>query len=117
VESTFPIFVENSRIPVWLSFIAPIEVEAISIGLFVFSRGELSDTGKRHESIHYRQWRELGFIFFPLVYGILYGWGRLKGLAPGNAYYSHPMECEAYLGERDEDYLANRDVFAWVNYG
>ena len=38
-----PIFIENSKLPVWLSKIAPIDVWAFSAGPFVVCRGELSE--------------------------------------------------------------------------
>jgi hypothetical protein len=54
-----PIFVENSKIPIWLSKIAPIEIGAITLGFIVFSRGEISERTKRHETIHFQQFLEL----------------------------------------------------------
>ena len=38
-----PIFIENSKLPVWLSKIAPIDVWAFSAGPFVVCRGKLSE--------------------------------------------------------------------------
>ena len=46
-----PWFFENSRIPIWLSHLAPIDIGAITIGPFVFSRGEMSEETKNHEAI------------------------------------------------------------------
>ena len=56
----FPVFKENSRVPVVLSRVSPINIGAISLGLYVFARGTMSETTKRHETIHYLQWCELG---------------------------------------------------------
>ena len=64
VKNFFPIFVENSRLPVVLSKLSPINIWAISLGLFVFCRGELSAVTKNHETIHFRQWVELLFVGF-----------------------------------------------------
>ena len=50
-----PYFIENSKIPVILSKVAPIEIWAISFGLWVWCRGEISDETKRHETIHFQQ--------------------------------------------------------------
>ena len=70
-----PIFIENSKIPVWLSYLAPINIGAITLFFLVFSRGEISEETKRHETIHFQQMLEtflIGFI-------ILYYWDYLKG--------------------------------------
>ena len=64
----FPIFIENSKIPVWLSKFAPINIWAITLGPVVICRGVLSEKTKRHETIHYMQYKELWFIGFLLIY-------------------------------------------------
>jgi len=46
---------ENSKLPVWLSKLAPIEIWAMSFACFVVCRGEMSKTTRRHETIHYHQ--------------------------------------------------------------
>lgn len=111
-----PVFVENSRVPVALSKISPIEIGAISLGLFVFSRDEISDVTRQHETIHYRQWRELGFLFFPLLYGWYWLRNRLKGMDGEQAYYEIPFEREAYDQQDTEDYLSKRQHYAWLHY-
>ncbi len=50
-----PIFIENSKIPVWLSKLAPIEISAITLGPIVLSRGKISEKTKLHETIHFMQ--------------------------------------------------------------
>ena len=57
-----PLMFENSKVPVWLSYIAPINIGALSFFIFVWSRGEMSERTKRHETIHYKQQVELLFI-------------------------------------------------------
>ena len=39
-----PIFIENSKIPVWLSYLAPLNIGAITIFFLVFSRGKMDAT-------------------------------------------------------------------------
>tara|TARA_Y100001973_G_scaffold68081_1_gene99391 strand:- start:436 stop:810 length:375 start_codon:yes stop_codon:yes gene_type:complete len=119
LKSLKPFFIENSRVPVWLSKIAPIEIGAINIGIFVWSRGEMSETTKRHECIHFQQQLECLF----LGQWILYAWYYLKGYLrhSGNdrgrkAYYSIPFEREAYDCEDEEDYLEKRKRYAWTKY-
>ena len=67
-----PIFIENSKVPVWLSKISPIEIGAISFGIWVWSRGEMDDRLKRHETIHYKQQVEMGFVGQWLMYGLFF---------------------------------------------
>lgn len=110
-----PIMIENSKIPVILSRVAPIEIWAISFGIFVWCRGEMSETTKRHECIHFAQQIECLFI----GQWILYVWYWLRGLASKTgeeAYYSNPFEEEAYLHESDELYLDNRPFYHWKKY-
>ena len=112
----FPVFVENSRIPVILSFFSPIEIGAISLGLFVFSRGDIDEITRKHESIHYHQWRELGFILFPVLYGFYFLLNKARGMKAEEAYYNIPFEREAYIQQDNPNYLTKRQVWAWLDY-
>lgn len=110
-----PKFIENSKVPVWLSYIAPIEIGAISLAGFVFSRGEMSDQTKRHETIHFQQQLELLFIPFFLLYGLFWVVGLFASKFNGaTAYRWIPFEKEAYENDADADYLTNRKRFAWI---
>jgi len=111
-----PIFIENSRVPAWLSKIAPIEIGAISLAGLVFSRGFMSPVTKRHETIHFQQQLEMLIIPFFLLYGAFWLWGMWKHRDGEAAYYVNPFEREAYINECKEDYLANRKRFAWKDY-
>lgn len=112
----FPIFIEESRVPALLSKVGPIEISAISLGVFVFSRGKVEETTRQHESIHYMQWRELGFVLFPLIYGWFYLRNLLRGLPPEQAYLQNPLEKEAYAEQSSWKYLERRPFLAWLNY-
>lgn len=110
-----PLFIENSKIPVWLSKIAPIEIGAITLGPIVISRDEMSEATKRHETIHFQQFLELAFIGFILLY---FGWWFLnlvKGQKGDEAYFNIPFEKEAYQNHYDENYLENRKRYSWWN--
>jgi hypothetical protein len=110
-----PLFVENSKIPVWLSYVAPIEIGAITLGPVVISRGEMSEATKRHETIHFQQFLELAFIGFIFLY---FGWwtlNLLKGQKGDEAYFNIPFEKEAYQNHDDEHYLENRKRYCWWN--
>jgi hypothetical protein len=90
-----PIFFENSRIVVLLSYLAPININAITLGFIVLSREEINETTRRHETIHFQQFLETGFIGFLLLMQIR-------------------AEKEAYLNELDENYLENRKRWNWL---
>ena len=109
-----PIFIENSRIPVWLSYLATINIEAITLFFLVFSRGTMSEEIKRHETIHFQQMLEtllIGFI-------ILYYWDYLKGyIKYGHgkiAYHSIRAEQEAYHKASSEFYTNRRKRWRWI---
>lgn len=115
---SYPKFYENSRVPVVLSKFAPIEIWAITLGPWIFCRAELAETTKRHETIHYLQYRELWFIGFIVVYLFDYLWAAIikrKGFTR-YAYLSIRFEQEAWNCDEIEDYLAYREKFAWLNY-
>lgn len=109
-----PFFIENSRVPVVLSFIAPIEINAITLFCFVFSRGEISERTKRHETIHFQQYLEtlvLGFL-------LIYLWDYLRGIAlrlkGPEAYMAIRAEVEAYENDHMNNYLETRTRWNWL---
>ena len=108
-----PWFVENSNIPVWLSYVSPINISAITLGPVVISTGTMSEITKRHETIHFQQYLELLFIGFILLY--LGHWlaNLLRGQSGAEAYLNIPFEKEAYANATDENYLQNRKRYAW----
>lgn len=112
----FPIFKENSRVPVVLSKVSPINIGAISLGLFVFSRGKMTKATKRHETIHYLQWRELGFLGFLVLYPLSWLINLVRYRDGDKAYREIPFEREAYSHEDESGYLASRKAYAWLKY-
>lgn len=107
--------IENSKVPVILSYVAPIEIWAIAFGPFVWCRGIMSDVTRRHERIHFAQQIECLFVF----QWILYVGFWLRGLVSKtgrDAYYANAFEVEAYTHEMDENYLENRPFYNWLNY-
>ena len=113
-KSLKPIFVERSFIPKLLSFFAPISIGAITLGFVVFSRDEMSETTKRHETIHFQQYLETLFVGFILLYLYDYAKLRAKGLKGPEAYRKIRAEREAYENEDDLEYLANRKRWKWI---
>ena len=113
-----PLFFENSRIPVLLSKLAPIEISAITLFCFVYSRGELSEETKRHETIHFQQYIETLVLGFLLIYAYDYLYAALikrKGFTR-DAYLAIRFEQEAWANDNDVNYLQNRARFAWLAY-
>jgi hypothetical protein len=116
VKNWKPFFIENSRVPVILSKIAPINIWAISFGIWVWCRGELSEQTKRHEIIHFQQQLELGFALQWAIYAFSYLYHLVKIRDSREAYYDVSFEREAYGNEADKNYLENRKRYAWVKY-
>ncbi len=109
-----PIFIENSKIPVWLSYLAPISIGAITLGFLVIGRGEMDEELRRHETIHFQQYLETGFLGFVLIYL----WDYLRGYAKHKdgslAYRQIRAEIEAYENDHDPQYLEDRKRWAWL---
>ena len=109
-----PIIIENSRIPKILSFFALIEIGAISLFPFVFSRGVVSESTRRHETIHFQQQLETFVIFFYIIYLWDYLRSRIAGNTGKKSYRLIRAEKEAYENELDADYLKSRPRYSWL---
>lgn len=116
IKELKPIMYENSLVPVVLSRIAPINIGAISFGLWVWARGKMSDRTKRHETIHFQQQIELGFVGQWLLYGLFHLINLAIYKDGRKAYYENPFEREAYANDDFEDYLSSRPRYAWLKY-
>ena len=114
LKNSKPWFFENSNVPVFLSKFTPIEIGAITIGPLVYSRGEMSDVTKNHETIHWQQYIECGIIGFVILYYIFYFFNLIRYKDGKMAYYMIPFEKEAYDNDEDFDYLKNRKRYAWL---
>jgi hypothetical protein len=111
-----PLFYENNVLPKLLSKISPIDVWAVSVGPFVWCRGELSETTKRHETIHFQQQLEMMFVLKWVLYFAFYAIGRLRYGSWKEGYYENPFEREAYAKQDEHDYLKNRKRYAWLEF-
>lgn len=129
IKEWMPKIYSNSKVPAWLSKISPIEIYAISFGWWVWCRGNLdlkSIAGKtrrtaaaetvRHETIHFQQQLELLFVGQWLLYGLFWLIGLVRYRDGSKAYYESPFEREAYSNDKDENYLINRERYAWLQY-
>jgi hypothetical protein len=116
VSKRVPWFFENSRIPVWLSKISPIEINAVSVVCFVFSRGTMLKTTRRHETIHYQQQVEMAFLFHWVAYVCYFVKGLVVYRDGKKAYRENPFEREAHDNQKKHKYLYRRPLWNWVNY-
>ena len=112
-----PWFFENSKVPVFLSYFTPITIGAITIGPFVFSRGEMSEETKNHETIHWQQYIECGIIGFIILYYLFYAINLVRYRDGELAYYMIPFEKEAYDNDNNLDYLETRKRYSWISNG
>lgn len=118
MKSWKPFFFEHSKVPVWLSKLAPIEINAITLFCFVFSREEISERTKRHETIHFQQYLETAIVGFLLIYLFDYLWAslvRCKGFTR-DSYLSIRFEQEAHSNDDYINYLDTRARYAWIKY-
>ena len=60
-----PWFFENSKLPIILSYLAPIDIYAIAFGPWVWCRGVMDEETRNHETIHYHQQLELPMYLSP----------------------------------------------------
>ena len=112
----FPIFIENSKIPVWLSYLSPIDIGAITLGPIVISRGIMSATTKNHETIHWHQYAETLIFGFLIMYLVFWLIGIIKHRDGGTAYRQILFEQEAYENQDNLTYLESRKRYAWLKY-
>ena len=109
-----PIFIENSKVPVWLSYLAPINIGAIALFFLVFSRDVMNDRLRRHETIHFQQFLETLVIPFVFLYVLDYIHGYIKYRDGAMAYRMIRAEQEAYDNDHDENYLQTRHRYPWI---
>jgi len=109
-----PFFIENSKVPVILSYFAPITIGAITLFFLVFSRGKISEVTKRHETIHFQQMLETGVIGFVVLYLFDYLHGLIKYKNGAKAYRMIRAEQEAYRNELISNYPAARPRYSWI---
>ena len=69
-----------------------------------------------HERIHLRQQKELLIIPFYLLYITEWVLRTLLYLDSYRAYQNISFEREAYVNEKDPDYLSKRKAFSFLDY-
>ena len=113
-SSLFPIFIEHSLLPSLLSRLCCAPIDAVTLGPFVFGRSAMSQRVRNHERIHWLQWRECLFIFFPLLYALSWAFQFCRHRDVGTSYRHNMFEQEAYSHERNAAYARTRRPFAWM---
>ena len=110
----YPIIVKNSIVPKLFSVF--INVYAIALFPFVFVRDKGNTRTFNHESIHFRQQRELFVLFFYFLY--VWDWiaGLVKYRSVSYAYARIRFEQEAYDNEHNDFYLIARKRNSWKKY-
>ena len=110
-----PIYIENFRILAWLSYLAPISIQAITLGVIVISKDEMSEVTKNHETIHFQQYLETLFLGFLILY--FWDWfiGLVKYKDGQKAYLSIRAEQEAHKNQENLEYLpTDRKRWCWL---
>lgn len=118
------------------------ESNAMTVWPLLFVRSDrmkyFTERVKRHEQIHAHQQKELlavgiaialmllpvgcgwwSLLALPLfywLYGLFYVIGWVRWRNNKEAYTSIPFEQEAYVHQDDENYLDNREPFAWREF-
>lgn len=113
----FPIEVSNSRVPGWIGKLTGMRITGFSFGVWIFSSGIFSTRQRNHETIHFKQWRELLFVGFALLYPTFFviNFVRFKGDVL-KAYRLNAFEREAFEHDVCPYWLDERPHFAWVRY-
>ena len=101
-------------LPSLLSRLCCAPIDAVTLGPFVFGRFAMSQRVRNHERIHWLQWRECLFIFFPLLYALSWAFQFCRHRDVGTSYRHNMFEQEAYSHERNAAYARNRRPFAWM---
>ena len=115
-KSSSPIFIEDSNIPVYLSYIAPFKISAITFFFVVFCRGKISNKTRRHETIHYQLFLETFFIGFLIIYAIDFVIGLIRYKSFYMAYRMISLEQEAYMYDDVKNYLQIRKRYEWLKF-
>lgn len=79
-------------------------------GVVFIRKGQIMDPRTfNHESVHTKQMKELGYVFFYIIY--FFEW-LIRLFMKGNAYRNISFEKEAYLHDDNMNYLPQRKPYA-----
>lgn len=85
--------------------------------IFIKSKKFLADkTLLNHEKIHLQQQAELLLVFFYVLYILNYVINLVRFLNHKKAYSNIIFEREAFVNEKDHEYLNKRKPFSFLRY-
>lgn len=100
-------------------YLVPKGYLGISIFPFIFLKNKVLKTDTyliNHERIHLRQQIELLVIPFYVIYCVEFLIRLIRLRNWHQAYKGISFEKEAYLNEKDLNYLKSRSLFSFINY-
>lgn len=89
---------------------------AINLFGVLFAKGPCQEYMLNHESIHTAQIKELGYIFFYILYVSEWLVRILQYRSYRNAYFNISFEREAYTHQYQPDYLTTRHHYSFIKY-
>ena len=113
-ESSFPIVVKNSSLLGKINKLGNTELVGLALGPFIFVGDKPTKRTVQHETIHYRQFVETGFIGFTFLYFYDFYKGKSQGMSDDEAYRNIRAEVEAYENETKKNYLQTRVRAGWI---
>jgi len=113
---SLPIFIENSKVPVFFSKIFRMHIVAMSLGIFVFCRNTPLERTRIHETIHWKQQVEMLFVLMWLAYLLFFVIGLFRYGSLKQSYHMIPFEREAYDNHNNLYYVGCRKFWAWITY-
>ncbi len=98
--------------------IIPFGKDFYAINLFgvLFAKGPCDAVTLNHEQIHTAQIKELGYIFFYVVYLIEWLFRIVQYRSNVDGYFNISFEREAYANQYDLTYLQKRKLFSFKRY-
>ena len=106
-------------IPIVFKYLTPKGFRGLTFYPFVFMVNEedkFNDVFINHEKIHIRQQLELLIVPFFVWYGLEYLFRLLQYKDKKKAYYNISFEREAYVNEKDLNYLKKRSFWRFLKY-
>lgn len=101
------------------NFIPPKGFTALNFCGMLFIRKDyyikrINEKTLNHESIHSEQMKEMGYIFFYILYVIEWFIKMILLFSSDKAYAALASEQEAYKNDKDFTYLENRKRWKWL---
>ena len=90
------------------------DVKGVAISPFILLKPSADKITVNHERIHLRQQLEMLVLPFYVWYAVEWFIRNVQGQV--NTYRRLSHEREAYLNEKDLDYLKKRKPYAWLKY-